>query len=216
MEYLWPLLISIITALIIAGGALFAAKKGGEMAAKASRDSVRETLERQEKREKEHQRGTIQGVLQAFYEELNILWEQLDYDVASRWEEYNQGKKEYFTYQLFISTDYLTMYRANANLIGQIKVSEELQYKLGLQQESELRRSIVKVYMIFQVLIDGYRYNNSLIDEYNKAQYDENERAIRVSMGNLQKYAPQLRETHNKFKIEIEYLLKILEKISNI
>ena len=108
------------------------------------------------------------------------------------------------------------MYRANANLIGQIKVSEELQYKLGLQQESELRRSIVKVYMIFQVLIDGYRYNNSLIDEYNKAQYDENERAIRVSMGNLQKYAPQLRETHNKFKIEIEYLLKILEKISNI
>ena len=93
MEYLWPLLISIITALIIAGGALFAAKKGGEMAAKASRDSVRETLERQEKREKEHQRGTIQGVLQAFYEELNILWEQLDYDVASRWEEYNQGKK---------------------------------------------------------------------------------------------------------------------------
>ena len=94
MEYLWTLLISTIAALIIAGGAFLAAREGGKMAAKASREGVREMLEGQRQLDKNRQREIMQGFLEAVYEELYALWNKINEEVGIEIKNFKKTRKE--------------------------------------------------------------------------------------------------------------------------
>lgn len=190
--------------------------------------AVHETFRKQNQRDDRRQQERIQGVLQAFYKELNTLWVPFEEGLASYWEEYDKrkGEDKFVDYWSFLSPDYLTMYSANASLIPQIKVPKELLYKSGLQSELDLQRDIVEVYAFLQALIDGYRHNNRLIDQLEKAQYDralyggaipdENEKVIKVFKKKLRDYAPVLRKNHEGIKTKVENLLEILRKICDV
>ncbi len=95
MDFLYAMILrnlgSILAALIIAAGAFFAAREGGRIAGESSRESVRETLEGQRQLDKHRQEEIVDGVLQAFYGELNIFWERLNEIVQDCWKEYEEA-----------------------------------------------------------------------------------------------------------------------------
>ena len=187
---------TIIAALIIAGGAFFAARHGGKMAAKASRDSLRQTFQGQEQRDKKRQQETIQGVLQAINEELNILWELYIKNFGVYLEEVKKGG--IFDVPVSISQDYFTIYRSNANLIGQI-------------ENSDLRRKVVKVYTLLQAMLDCYQINSIRLGKYQTA--GRSDKALWISLGlGLANYAEKLKEDHYYLKREVEALLEMLKK----
>lgn len=191
---------SIIAALIIAKGAVKAAKKGAEMTAEVSRESVRETLEGRERRDKNRQQEIIQGVLQAIYEELNAIYNQLN----SRSEEYSMEKvgevKDPYYYDAFtVTQDYSIIYRSNANLIGQIK-------------SSDLRRGIVKTYKLLDVLMEIYKTNNRLIIQWQEAGKTGNRGLATTLFSQIRDITPELREMHNLSMKLTKELLDLLER----
>lgn len=174
------------------------------------------------------QRKTVQGVKQAFYEELNTFWEQLSEEVRVPWIEYEQNKETggFFDYLLDVPTDYFTIYSSNASYLGQI-------------DDSELRAKIIKVYLSLQALMHGYRKNTEYLREYievrdryekekakvlaavvkNIEKYSRNfaevqaiEVLVNKSLRQLTRYAVELKEAHDNFTELIEDFLEGLKK----
>ena len=162
------------------------------MTAEASRESVRETLEGQERRDKDRQQEIIQGVLQAIYEELNAIYNQLN--SVSFDEEYSVH------YDAFaVTQDYSIIYRSNANLIGQIK-------------NSDLRRGVVKTYKTLDVLMEVYKTNNRLLLQWQEAG-NTGKRGLAITFhSKLQDIGPELRETHNSSKKSTKEVLDLIER----
>ena len=190
------------------------------------------TLQGQRQQDKGRQKEIIRGVLQAIYEELDSFWEQLNEEVdfyweIFDWEMFGQRKIKHFDCRLSLSPDYITIYRSNANLIGQI-------------EELKLRRKIVKAYMLLQSLMVGYGINTELLREYVKARNrlreaiakrkeaedkgDEvearrneieakgSEELLKGFCFELESYAPKLREVHYDSKKFTKELLDMLEE----
>ena len=209
---------SILAALIIAAGAFLAAREGGRIAGKASRESVREMLEGQRQLDKDRQEEIVDGVLQAFYGELNILWERLNEVVGDRWKKYEEeekkGKEAIFPLNLPFSGDYIPVYRSNANLIGQIN------------KPPDLRQKIVIAYALFESLIRSYKLNTLLVQKrqevrmmWKEAETKKDTEEVTVNKmlyeecsSSLQKFAPRLKARHDQFGELIEDLLKVLEE----
>ena len=161
------------------------------------------TLWYQNWRADKSQNEIIQGVLQALYEELIVLWGLVDESVEFHSKESEQRKKDFFDAKLTIPQGFFTIYNSNASLIGQIdKLSEP--EKLGSQ--------IVRVYMLLQALLQAYKTNNELIDKYNDAGYDDHQEGMRVYTELLREHALRLREAHSDFTKRIGPLFEILEK----
>ena len=156
------------------------------------------TLEGHRQRDKDRQEEIILSALEAIKEELNSLWGIINESVEHYWKEFEE-KKDFLNCNLTVPSDYFTIYRSNANLIGQI-------------EEPELRNKIVRVYVLLLALIEGYKKNNTWIDKYEKANYDNHQVAVLVFTKLLNQHASGLRRQHDRVAIEIECLIKMLEK----
>ena len=190
---------TIIAALIIAGGAFFAARQGGKMAAKASRESVRETLEAQEQRDEKRQKGLVLGVLQAIEEELHVLWKLYVREFGASWKNFEEGKEDVFYVRVLISQDYFTIYHSNADLIGQIP-------------DSNLRRKIVEVYTSLKAITDNYKINSRLVDEHIKAGINGDYFSSTSSYSELKLFAPKLKAYHDELVGLMEDVFERLEE----
>lgn len=182
--------------------ALIAAVIGGKMTADSSRKSVSQTLKGQERRDKERQQQLILGVLEAIHEELNEFWKDHTKGVGEYWDEKFE-KKGYFSAHIEISSNYCIMYNSNANYIGQIP-------------NSELRREIVKVYMLLGELISGYKLNTRALIDLEKAGDAGNTKAYDEIKNALRKNGRKLREEYYALSTSIKNLLKMLKKECNI
>lgn len=154
----------------------------------------------QNRRDKKRQKEIIQGVLQALYEELNAIYNQLN----SRSEEYSMEKidevKDPYYYDAFtVAQDYSIIYRSNANLIGQIK-------------SSDLRREIVKTYKALDVLMEVYKTNNRLIIQWQEAGNTGNRGLATTLFSQIRDITPELREMHNLSMKLTKELLNLLER----
>ncbi|MXW23047.1 MAG: hypothetical protein F4X55_02405 [Candidatus Dadabacteria bacterium] len=186
---------------------------------------VYKTLKGQEERDEKRRKDRNKAVKKAFYQELNTLWEKLIKPVEPFWVEYEETR--FLDFRSFLSPDYLTIYRSNANHIGHI-------------DDPELRDKIVNVYILLQALIDGFKVNTEFLSEYNEADDRYNEtiakqtnpsayqsQSLSVKYGTeaagfealrdhaLQKlkgYAPELKKQYDDFADSIEELLDMLEK----
>lgn len=176
------------------------------------------TLRGQRQLDKDHQEEIVNGVLQALYEELDILWERLNELVEDDWKKYEEEKrrerKAIFFCNLPIRKDYFTVYNSNANLIGQIN------------KPPDLRRKIVKVYTLFGALIEGYRRNTALLDKREEirirwkeaqtkgdtAEVTVNDMLYQECSSSLRVMAPKLKERHDQFGDLIGDLLEALEE----
>lgn len=169
----------------------------------------------------------VEGVLHALNQELNSFWKQLKEEVDFYWKIFKQGKAKHFDCRLSLSPDYITIYRSNASLIGQIG-------------DLELRNKIVEVYMSLQALMQAYAINTKFLYEYvevkdrheeavakredavtKRDEVEANKNAIEAngikvlvenSMRQLKIYAPQLEKEHDDFTKLIEELLETLDE----
>ena len=169
------------------------------------------------RRDKKRQQEIIKGVLQAFYVELKVTWERYDKRVGDYWKEFEKGRVAIFYDVLPIHHDYLTIYRSNANYIGQIN-------------DSKLRLKIVEVYTLLQDLMESYRSNAKFLNKYWGAQHEWNEAITKQNTAeatlkaqlsfeassDLMTQAPKLKEQHNHLKGLIENLLKTLKPRCNV
>lgn len=156
----------------------------------------------QNRRDKKRQQEIIQGVLYAIYEELNGIYEQLNSpEVKSACEKYENPGKKLFDFHYPVPLDYLIIYRANANLIGEIN------------EPPELRRKIVSTYMLLQTLMEKYRTNNAL-----SAQYKETKNRGEPDSYNMELYmqfaeaSQTLQESRKSFMTSTEELFYMLRK----
>ena len=179
---------------------------------------VSTTFQRQRQLDKDRQEEIIDGVLQAFYGELNIFWERLNEIVEDFWKEYEEeekkGGKPILLLNLPFWGDHFPIYHSNANLIGQIN------------EPPDLRHKIVKVYALFESLIRSYRINTMLVERRNEARTMRKEAQTRGDVteifvnqmlyeerfSHLQSFAPKLKARHDQFRELIEDLLKVLEE----
>ena len=173
------LIVSVIGGLIAGGFAILAVYK---------------TFEKQNKRDEKNQQEIIKGVLKAIYEELKQTSDLL-FDgpyVENFMQEIEKDPKKIFRLVFPISQDYLTIYRSNANLIGQIN------------DPPDLRPKIVRTYVYLQVLIETYRANNEMLGEYHLTQ------------NRFQRIAQALKRHHTRFQKSREEVFRILEEKYNI
>ena len=192
MEWVFGLTGAVVTVAAAYGSARIA----GNMAAEASINSVHETFREQRQLDKERQDKTIDAILGVIYEELNILWELYDKEVGAFWKNFNSGEDKIFWSNISLTQDYFTVYRSNANLIGEIP-------------DLHLRRKIVEIYTLLKALIDYYKQNNNLLDEIK-----ENGITAETAESNkdYQDFTKRLNKCHLRFVGLKKELFDILEK----
>lgn len=145
----------------------------------------------------------VQAVKQAFYTELNTFWGQLSEEVEDSWIEYEQekekGNQAYLNYFLKVPPGFFTIYRSNANYLGQIN-------------DSELRAKIIKVYMLLEALMHGYRTNTEYLREYIEIKDEfekERDKFIAVVGRNMEKYGPNIVEVQGIEALVNKSLLRL-------
>ena len=177
---------------------------GGLIAGFFSYWGVRKTLQGQRQLDKDRQQEIKQGFLEAVYEELSALWNQINEEVGKDMERFKKRREEGIRSNLItplsITQDYFAFYRSNTNLIVQI-------------EDSGLRRNIVKVYMLLQVFIDEYGRNFRLLNE-SLAPIEEHV-YIKLS-SNLSDLGDKLRERHDDLEGLTGYIFRELREKYNI
>ena len=154
----------------------------------------------QNRRDRDRQQEIIHGVQQAIYEELNSIYEELNSpSIEHSWKEFEEKKVTFYYNVLPVSQNYSIIYSSNANLIGQIK-------------NSDLRREIVKTYNLLEDLMETYRENNKVVNQYTEALNTGKTQLTSSLYLQLRTIAPGLRYTHKLFRKSTEDLSKMLEE----
>ena len=154
----------------------------------------------QDKKDAKH----LMGVLQAFHDETETIWESYHGNVGSRIEALPDGDP--FLMYWPISHDYFTIYDTNAIHIGRIK-------------DHDLRKAIIASYTKGRGLIDSFRLNNEMVQKYEYAAILFQETQNPVHQANvdncihaLTQYAVSLKRLHGELKIHVSDLLRRLRK----
>ena len=154
----------------------------------------------QSQRDKKRQKEIIQGVLHAIYEELDSIHEELNSaSIEHSWREFEEKKITFYFSVFPVPQNYSIIYSSNANLIGQIK-------------NSDLRREIVKTYNLLETLMETYRENNKVVNQYTEALNTGKSQLTSSLCLQLETIAPGLRHTHKLFRKSTEGLFKMLEE----
>ena len=172
------------------------------------------------------QKQRIENFYKAVYGELKEVWNLYNQEVGARWEKFERYGEDVFRLNLSLTQDYFTVYRSNADLIGQIPKSD-----------LKLRSKIVETYTLLKVLIDYYKQNNSLLDEHTEsfnedgnllneygALWDKTKGSLdryvgsreqrRIAERNLEilNFTGRLQTRHRRFEILKKELFDTLEK----
>ena len=193
MEWFVPAISSIVGALI--GGFL-----AGYFALKATKKAHQNNLLIQKKNEE----NVLKGVLQALHDEIETLIERYQETVGSHIESLEAGKPFLFYYPIF--SDFFTVYNSNAFLIGKIN-------------DNDLRKLLVRTYVLAKGLVDSYQMNNEFIQKYaywNALFIETNNEAHKLQSlayyDALVSYAVTLKQLHNEVKKNANDLLRALRK----
>ena len=174
--------------------------------------------------QKWRQYNMITGVLEALYQELNLVraqlssdlmkeawtryddkkkfWNKFEDDKEKFWEEWKNSKDEdkaIFPFYFPVSVNFSIIYRSNVNLIGEIK-------------NLDLRRELVWHYFFLQLLVESYERNNGLFEQYKKAEFEGEKELKDKFLYELYLLAPTLKDNYELFNGLVGGLMEILEK----
>ena len=147
--------------------------------------------------DKDRRQNQIKSFLEGVKEELQVLWNLYNGELGVHWEKFKKDKEKIFWFKTSLTQDYFTIYHSNTNLIGQI-------------QNPELRRKIVELYTLLKLLIDFYKMNNTLMDEYNEA--DPLARVVFENDPNVQGFTERLKGHHCHFVRLRKEVSRMIEK----
>lgn len=159
--------------------ALIGAVVGGYFTLKATDKAIREANAKENRQEEKE----VQNLLDALGVEIDALWSFHMHRIGRLIEELPDGKPLEIYYPL--TQDYFTIYNSNAAAIGRIK-------------DPALRKSIVITYNKCKKVVDGFIYNNELVQS--------------ARMEPMIHYARIIKEDHYELKGYIEHFLNLLDK----
>jgi len=180
---------------------------GGGLAGAFTLCGVRYAHKKDLEKQDQAKEDTLKGFYQATHAEVETLWSAYQKGVGAQLEELDDDKPllVYFP----VTQDYFTIYKANSNLIGQIP-------------NADLRKSIVTMYTNAQGLVDSYRLNNHLNEQYescyriyndaiNETSKEEHRLELVRMYKNLTDYAGKIKESHHELRTQTDELLKLLK-----
>lgn len=146
----------------------------------------------------------IFNFIQALHDEIEALWDVYMSKIGNKLESLLENEPLLFIWAAGLG--YFTIYDSNAFMISKIK-------------DNDLRKEIVTAYTKAKGLIESYRLNNFLVENYfrtltlyQQTQLQLYKDALDLQMGELIRYSHELKKTHNEIKVHVEHLLRSFRK----
>ena len=146
----------------------------------------------------------VTALLQAIHDELEVVFDRYRAQAAPLVEAL--GDNEPFLVYFPIASDYFTVFNGNAHLIGRVR-------------DHDLRRSIVRTYVVSKGLVDSFRMNNHMLMEYERAhelaaatQLPADLATRTAKLEGLVKYGSALKKDHYEATRERDELFRRFHK----
>lgn len=144
------------------------------------------------------------NLLQSIYDEIEVVYTRYRDSFAMHVEALKAGEALLVTYPVF--SDYFTVYNGNASRIGAIP-------------DHDLRRAIIRTYTLSKGLVDSFRMNNYMIEQYTRAvelaaetKNEAHNALVHRNAEYLVEYAMTIKELHSEAYGEYQTLLRMLNK----
>jgi hypothetical protein len=150
---------------------------------------------------KEKEEMVVQGMLQALRSELEALWGLYESRIGHAIEALPAG--EPFEFEWRVQGEYFTVYHSIAGQLGSLR-------------DTALRTKIILTYGSAKSLIDSFRTNNGLLQDYQAARSEARNAGQNLSselvngLQALKDYALLLRQSHSEFKQHVGELHMML------
>ena len=146
----------------------------------------------------------LKGLLQALHDELESIFERYQETMGAHIESLPEEQPLLMYYP--VMNDFFTVYNANAFLIGRI-------------EDNDLRKSLVRTYVLAKGLVDSYRMNNELLSKFEHwdALFAETNNPVHQQHAQAQcdalvTYGTQLKKGHADVKKCVQDLMRMLHK----
>lgn len=150
---------------------------------------------------KEKEAAAVQGMLQSLRSELDALWVLYESRIGHAIEALPAG--EPFEYEWRVQGEYFTVYHSIAGQLGSLA-------------DAALRTKIILTYGSAKSLIDSFRMNNGMLQDYRAALLEDrnSERDLSRNVAELhqalKEYALALQSAHEEFKRHVSELRRML------
>jgi len=162
-----------------------------------SENFARDSKTKQDKR-------TLKGLLQALHDELESVNDRYQETMGAQIESLPDGQPLLVYYPVI--NDFFTVYNANAHLIGTI-------------ENNDLRKSIVRTYVLAKGLVDSFRMNNDLVAKYEhwhvrfaETNHELHKQNALAQFSALVIYAKLLKKSHEDVQKSVAELMRTLRK----
>jgi len=150
----------------------------------------------------------VKSLQQAIHDEIEAVYDRYQSSMGAQIETLQEGFPLLLVYP--IGQDYFSIYNGNALAIGQI-------------DDHDLRRLIVRTYVLSKGLIDSYRMNNELLAKFeywNLIAQETNSEIHKLNVAahhaRLVEYSKQLKKLHIEAKESFTQLMRAFNKIGVI
>lgn len=157
------------------------------------------------KKEQEREKLLLKGFLLSIRDEIETLWDRYMWGIGEVLEKLPEKSPLLYFYPL--TQSYFTVYDDNSSLIGKI-------------EDNDLRKLIIITYAKAKGLVDGYRFNNEMVQKYENLNFlyqQTNNPTIgsqaKAALAGLVEYADGIKKQHLEIKNSVAELLR---KLSNI
>lgn len=158
------------------------------------------------KKAKSEQENEIEALIQSIKDEIETLREIYIESVGKTLEELEDEKP--FKYYFIVTQEYFTVYSSNAG-------------KIGMIENHELRKSIIKAYSAGRSMIDTYNANNDIMRTYDHNNWLFNitnnsafKNEAEYNLQRLSEYSTGLKGKHDSFIEAVNTLLSNIEKFN--
>ena len=145
-------------------------------------------------RQRQQERQMLRAFLQAILAELETCWNRAQVTVNPIIE--NHPDNQPFESEIFIETDFFTVYHNNSNMLGRIN-------------DDQLRQMIVATYTRYKALVETYNSNTRYIRQWKSSGTDYHRQQ---ALG----WTIALKNDHKQLKKEIEALLPVLRNAAEL
>lgn len=152
----------------------------------------------------EQDKKTLKGLLQALHDELESVNERYQETMGAQIEALPDGQPLLMYYPVI--NDFFTVYNANAHLIGTI-------------ENNDLRKSIVRTYVLAKGLVDSFRMNNELVAKFEQwhvrsveTNHELHKQNAQAQYEALVRYAKLIKESNAEVKKSLADLMRMLRK----
>lgn len=198
MEPLFGLKPEVANTIIVAVTSLASALLGGLIAAVATWNANKRALSHNLALQDNTRRETLRGVLLGIHAELEVVLEIYRIEMEPEIGSLKAGEGIWTTLPIY--EKYFTVYESNCELLGQIP-------------EDELRKAIIRAYMMAKSLVNAHKLNNQMIANHDQLEIQSAPAfMIARAKNRVDSYGTQIQMTYREAAKSAGHCLKLIEE----